>query len=56
MACEALVAAAGEDTDGQEHALEKAERNGLISSSLKASIALDATVETAAPAELKVPA
>jgi organic hydroperoxide reductase OsmC/OhrA len=51
-----LVVPAGVDAAGARHALEKAERNCLISSSLKASIALDATVEIAEPAELKVPA
>src|SRR5688500_1315562 len=43
-----LVVAAGVDVDRARHALEKAERNCLISSSLKASIALDATVAIAA--------
>jgi peroxiredoxin-like protein len=47
-----LVVPAGEDTDRARRALEKAERNCLISRSLKASIVLDVTVETAAPAEL----
>jgi organic hydroperoxide reductase OsmC/OhrA len=46
----------GQDTDRARHALEKAERNCLISSSLKASMALDITVEIAEPAELKRPA
>ena len=51
-----LVIPAGQDTDRARQALEKAERNCLISSSLKASIALDATVEIAEPAKLKLPA
>lgn len=51
-----LVVPAGEDADRARHALEKAERNCLISSSLKASVALGATVEIAAPTELTVPA
>ena len=42
-----LVVAAGEDADRARHALEKSERNCLISSSLKASIGLDASVEVA---------
>jgi uncharacterized OsmC-like protein len=37
-------------------ALEKAERNCLISSSLKASVHLDATVEVVEPAEEPVSA
>ena len=51
-----LVVPGGVDADGARQALKKSERNCLISSSLQASIALDATVETAAPAELKGPA
>ena len=51
-----LVVPVGEDTDRARHALEKAERNCLVSSSLKAAVALDATVEIAEPAELKPPA
>ena len=51
-----LVVPAGEDTDRARHGLERAERNCLISRSLKASIALDASVEIAEPAKLKVPA
>ena len=51
-----LVAPARVDADGARRALEKAERNCLISSSLKASIALEVTVQIAEPAELKVPA
>jgi peroxiredoxin-like protein len=47
-----LVVRAGEDTDRARQALEKAERNCLISRSLKASIALDVTIEVAEPAEL----
>jgi peroxiredoxin-like protein len=51
-----LVVPAGQDTDRARRALEKAERNCLISSSLKAAVTLDATVEIAEPAELKPPA
>jgi len=51
-----LVLPAGEDSARAREALEKAERNCLISRSLKASIALDVTVEIAEPAELKPPA
>lgn len=51
-----LVVPAGVDADRARQALAKAERNCLISSSLNASIALDATVEIAEPAELSVPA
>jgi peroxiredoxin-like protein len=47
-----LMIPAGEDTDRARQALEKAERNCLISRSLKASIALDVTVEIAEPADL----
>jgi organic hydroperoxide reductase OsmC/OhrA len=47
-----LVVPAGEDTDRARQALEKAERNCLISRSLKASFVLDVTVEIATPAEL----
>ena len=47
-----LVVTAGEDTARARQALEKAERNCLISRSLKASIALDVTVEIAEPADL----
>lgn len=50
-----LVVAAGVDADAARHALEKAERTCLITSSLKASIALDARVEIAEP-ELSAPA
>jgi uncharacterized OsmC-like protein len=49
-----LVVPAGVDADAARHALEKAERNCLISSSLKAAVVLDARVEVAA--ELGVPA
>ena len=48
-----LVVPAGVNTEAARHALEKAERNCLISSSLKAAVALDARVEIAA--ELGVP-
>ena len=51
-----LVVPSGVDGDAARHALEKAERNCLISNSLKASTALAATVEIAEPAELKLPA
>ena len=51
-----LVVAAEVDADRARHALEKAERNCLIASSLKASVAMDATVEIAEPVELRVPA
>ena len=50
-----LVIPAGVDADRARHALEKAEHNCLISSSLKASIALDAAVATAGTA-LEYPA
>jgi len=40
-----LVVPAGVDADKARHALEKAEQSCLISRSLKASVALDATVE-----------
>ena len=46
-----LVVPAAVDADRARRALEKAERNCLISSSLKASVAMDATVEIAEPAE-----
>jgi len=49
-----LVVPAGVNAEAARHALEKAERNCLISSSLKAAVALDARVEIAA--ELGVPA
>jgi len=49
-----LMVPAGEDTDRARQALEKAERNCLISRSLKASIALDVTVEIAEPADLEL--
>jgi peroxiredoxin-like protein len=51
-----LVVSAGADADVARHALEKAERNCLISNSLKASIDLAATVEIAEPADQGVPA
>jgi organic hydroperoxide reductase OsmC/OhrA len=51
-----LVVPAGVDAAKARHALEKAERSCLISRSLKASVALDATVEIAEPAELSTPA
>ena len=47
-----LVVPAGRDADRARQALEKAERNCLISRSLKASIDLDVTVEITEPAEL----
>ena len=43
-----LVVAAGEDADRARRALEKSERTCLISSSLKGSIGLDATVDAVA--------
>lgn len=46
----------GANVEAAQHALEKAERNCLISNSLRASVVLDATVEIVAPAEQKVPA
>ena len=51
-----LVVPGGVDAEAARHALEKAERNCLISSSLKASIALKATVTIASATELSVPA
>jgi hypothetical protein len=42
----------GEDAYRARHALEKAEHNCLISSSLKAPVDLDTTVEIAVPAEV----
>jgi organic hydroperoxide reductase OsmC/OhrA len=51
-----LVVPAGVDADKARHALEKAERTCLISRSLKASVALDATVEIAEPSALRIPA
>lgn len=45
-----LVVPAGVDAETARQALEKAERNCLISSSLKAAIGLDARVETVAEA------
>ena len=49
-----LMVPAGADAAAARHALEKAERNCLISSSLKAAVVLDARVQVAA--ELGVPA
>lgn len=49
-----LVVPAGVDEEAARHALEKAEQNCLISSSLKAAVALDTRVEIAA--NLEVPA
>lgn len=46
-----LVVPTAADADRARHALEKAERNCLISNSLKASVALDATVAIAEAAE-----
>ena len=51
-----LVVPAGVDADAARQAMEKAERNCLISNSVKAAITLDATVEIAEPAEPRVPA
>jgi organic hydroperoxide reductase OsmC/OhrA len=44
-----LVVPGGEETERARHALDKAERNCLISSSLKSPIGLDATIEIAEP-------
>jgi uncharacterized OsmC-like protein len=44
------------DADRARQVLEKAERNCLISRSLKAPVALAATVEIAEPSQLRVPA
>lgn len=49
-----LVVPAGQDADRARQAIEKAERHCLISRSLKAAVALDATVEIAEPSEPKV--
>jgi peroxiredoxin-like protein len=49
-----LVVSPGVDAAHARHALEKAERNCLISNSLKGSIALTATVEIAEPADRTV--
>ena len=49
-----LIVSGEENTDRARHALEKAERQCLISSSLKGSFNLDATIEIAAHAELAV--
>lgn len=51
-----LVIPAGANPGRARLALEKAERNCLISSSLKGSVALETTVEIAEPRELRVPA
>jgi organic hydroperoxide reductase OsmC/OhrA len=51
-----LVVPAAVDADQARHALEQAEQNCLISSSLKASVVLHATVGIAGPAERRVPA
>lgn len=51
-----LVVPPGVDADRARHSLEKAERTCLISSSLKGSTALEATVEIAESAGLRVPA
>ena len=51
-----LVVPAAVDCDLARRLLEKAEHNCLISSSLKASITLQAMVEVAGAIELKVPA
>ena len=47
-----LTVPAGVDAERARHVLEKAERSCLITSSLKATVALDATVEIAEPAAL----
>ena len=49
-----LAVPAGVNTEAARHALEKAERNCLISSSLKAAVTLDAGVLIADPAQLNV--
>jgi organic hydroperoxide reductase OsmC/OhrA len=51
-----LVVPFGEDAERARNALDKAERNCLISNSLKGSICLDATVSIGEPVELEVPA
>ena len=51
-----LVVPAGVDAGLARRALEKAERNCLITSSLKGAVALDATVEIGQSAEQQVPA
>jgi organic hydroperoxide reductase OsmC/OhrA len=51
-----LVVPRGVNVDQARHALKMAERNCLISNSLKASIALAAAVEIAEPASQRVPA
>jgi peroxiredoxin-like protein len=51
-----LVVPAGVDAAKARHALEKAERSCLISRSLKATVALAATVEIAAHSDLRMPA
>ena len=51
-----LVVPAGEDPEWARRALEKSERACLISSSLKGSIGLDATVELAAASDDREPA
>ena len=51
-----LVVPRGVNADQARQALEKAERTCLISNSLKAPIALAATVEIAEPADQRVPA
>ena len=51
-----LVVPAGVDADAARQAMEKAERNCLISNSVKAAITLEATVAIAEPAEPRVPA
>jgi peroxiredoxin-like protein len=51
-----LVVPAEMNAEQARHALEKAERSCLISNSLKASIALAATVESAEPAPQRVSA
>lgn len=51
-----LVVPEGVDADRARRSLEKAERNCLISNSLKAPVALGVKVEIAEPAEQRVPA
>ena len=51
-----LVVLAGQDAGAARHAIEKAERDCLISNSLKASMVLAATVEIGEPADQRIPA
>jgi organic hydroperoxide reductase OsmC/OhrA len=51
-----LIVPAGEDAARARHAVEKAERNCLISTSLKGSISLDVTVAVGEAMAVEVPA